>query len=570
MPTEPLPPDDAPDRDDDGLPTDLPPEFAELAELDDLPDEGAATVGAGEGQPPVVVVIPTRDPGPEFDELLISLAGQEYQNLAVLVVDASSLDDPTPRVAEHLPNAFVRTTSRDASFAEAANEVLGTVEGGVFYLFLHDDLRLKPDTVKAMVSEAFRANAGIVGAKLVEWDRPDRLIRMGSSVDKFGFEAPEVEPGELDQEQHDVVSDVFMVAAHAMLVRSDLFDDLGGFATDIPEFGEALDLCWRTRVAGGRVIVMPAARVEHAQTSTIGDPEIDRHRLALRHQARITLTCYSTLTLLRVLPQAFVYSIFDALVGLLSGRPRQFVDVVSSYTWNIGHLPTTLRIRRKVAKARRVPDREVRSHQVHGSARLTAFARGARAAGTERLPAAVAAARELPASWREGSGLVGAIAAVVLGLVFLIGSRQLITGGVPIVGEFVPVGARGDLIRQWWDGWTSVGLGADRPAATAFSFTALADLVSLSHSGFVHTLGILVAWPIGAVGAWRLLAGVASRWARLGTLVAYVFVALPYDAIAQGSVPGTRALRDRSLDPPAPSDDVGGRAVPQFRTNRSR
>ena len=41
-----------------------------------------------------------------------------------------------------------------------------------------------------MVTEAFRANAGIVGAKLVDWDRTDVLRGVGMGIDKFGFVVP--------------------------------------------------------------------------------------------------------------------------------------------------------------------------------------------------------------------------------------------------------------------------------------------------------------------------------------------------------------------------------------------
>src|SRR5205814_9209867 len=91
----------------------------------------------------------------------------------------------------------------------AANDVLNVVEGASHFLFLHDDVALAPDSVRVMVEEAFRSNAGIVGPKFVEWSRPERLLAVGLGVDKLGSPSSLVEPGELDQEQHDAVRDVF-------------------------------------------------------------------------------------------------------------------------------------------------------------------------------------------------------------------------------------------------------------------------------------------------------------------------------------------------------------------------
>ena len=55
------------------------------------------------------------------------------------------------------------------------------------------------------------------------------------AIDRFGVPHSGIEPGELDQEQHDAVRDVFFVSSTVMLVRADLFAELGGFdAEDVP------------------------------------------------------------------------------------------------------------------------------------------------------------------------------------------------------------------------------------------------------------------------------------------------------------------------------------------------
>jgi GT2 family glycosyltransferase len=494
--------------------------------------DGEVFVGAG--VPAVVAVIPTRDPDEWFDELLEGLATQDYANLATLVVDAGSYEDVTPRVAARMGSAFVRRIGRDSSFSSAANEALHSIEGAVFYLFLHDDVQLAPDSVQGMVTEAFRSNAGVVGAKLVDWSSYDRLQSVGAAVDKFGFRAPLADAGELDQAQHDTIADVFMVSTAAMLVRADLFDDLRGFATDIPGFGEDLDLCWRARVAGARVIVMPGAVARHAERSKIDEGAGDVHRLALRHQARIMLACYSTLSLLRVVPQAALYSIVDAIACLLTGRLRGAWDVVTAWGWNLRHLPRTLGLRRQVARVRRVRDADVRAHQVRGSARLSQFLRDARSSSERRIPAALAAARDLPQAWQEGSAGMGLVLAVALIVVWVIGSRSLLSGGVPAVREFSPFGPVADLVRGWWAGWSPAGFGASTPSASLVPLVGLANLVTFGSSGFVRTMLVLGALPIGALGAWRMLRGAVSPTTRVVTTIAYAIVPLPYDALAAG------------------------------------
>src|SRR5205814_10300093 len=152
------------------------------------------------------------DPGEWLEETLTALGAQDYPNLSLLVLDAgASGDDPTARIAQVLPDAYVRRVEGNPGFGAAANEALAAVEGAAFFLFCHDDAAPDPDAVRQLVEEAMRSNAGIVGPKLVEWDRPEHLAEVGLAVDKLALGHSLVEGGELDQEQHDAVRDVFAV-----------------------------------------------------------------------------------------------------------------------------------------------------------------------------------------------------------------------------------------------------------------------------------------------------------------------------------------------------------------------
>ena len=150
---------------------------------------------AGPTAPPVVAVVVAREPGPWFNDVLDSLAEQDYPNLRVLVLDTGTTADLASRVALRLPNAFVRRAVAHPTYGGAANEALKLVEGAGFFCFLHEDVALDPSAIRLMVEEMYRSNAGIVGPKVVQWDEPGRLLSAGVGVDKFGEPAPTVEPG---------------------------------------------------------------------------------------------------------------------------------------------------------------------------------------------------------------------------------------------------------------------------------------------------------------------------------------------------------------------------------------
>ncbi|HZQ87273.1 MAG TPA: glycosyltransferase family 2 protein [Acidimicrobiales bacterium] len=502
----------------------------------DTPEENVPEVA-----PPVVAVLVTSDPGPWLEDALTALAAQEYPNFSVLVIDDASGEDPTSRVAAILPTAYVRRLATRQGFAKAANQVLEVVEGASLFLFCHDDVAPDPDAVNQLVEEAFRSNAGVVGPKLVDWEAPECLLQVGMAVDKTGVPAPLVERGELDQEQHDAVRDVFVVPGACTLVRADLFAALGGFDPAMDLYGEDLDLCWRAQVAGARVVVAPGARVRHLEAMTQGlrgEPMGERHlremqrELQLRHRLRAVLKNYGLLHLLRVLPQLLVLNLAELVYGLVAGHRANSRAIVSAWRWNLRHTRELRTARAQLKGQRLLPDSEVRRLQVRGSARFTAFVRGQLATG-DRGRAWSVAGLDLTSSLRRRR--VPIIAWTAVAVVLIIGTRGLLTGRLPAVGQLAPFPSSPfSFLAHFGRDWRVTGLGGDAPAPAGFGLLGLAGMVTLGAMGLLQKLLVLGAIPFGAAGAYHLGRSLESQRARLVAAVVYLVLPLPYDALARG------------------------------------
>lgn len=499
------------------------------------PEPEPVTIELEAAIPPVVVVMVTYNPGPWLEEALASVSAQGYANASLLVIDSGSDEDLEIRIAAVAPDAHLRRLPDNVGFGPAANDVLRAVEGAAFYLFCHDDVRLDPDVIQVMVEEAYRSNAGIVGGKVVQWDQPDRILQVGMGADKTGAPAPIVERGELDQEQHDAVRDVFYVPGAATLVRTDLFEALGGFDPGIELLGEDLDLSWRAHVVGARVLVAPGARIAHLEALGERRPVDDRRRLQMRHRLRPSRICYTFGSRLRVLPLAFAVAVIEAVHSVVVGRFRQASDVLSAWWWNVLRHGEIRSRRRELKAERAVPDREIRPLQVRGSARLSGFLRGQLGSGDDRIGSVAGAGRELVTNLRSTNARSSVMAWLAVLVLLVLGSRQLLTDGIPAVGQFAPFPAHPSvLVHQWLSGFRDVGLGSETPAPSLQEALGALGYLFFGAMGLLRTVVVLGALPLGALGMWRLARPIGSRRARIVALVVYTCIPVGFNAVAEG------------------------------------
>jgi GT2 family glycosyltransferase len=220
-------------------------------------------------------------------------------------------------------------------------------------VLLNNDTHVRAGWLAALVKRAeSEPTAGAVTSKLVFADRPglvqnagSLLLDDGSGADR-GFE-------EEDKGQYDRAEEVFGFCGAAALLRRQALADVGLFDEDFFMYYEDLDLSWRLRLRGWKVIYEPAAVVDHvhAGSSGHGSPlmrfHADRNRL---------------FTVLKNASPAFVWRSFSSLGRRATHRSsggaleRSRRRVLASFAV---HLPAMLARRARVRSRRTVPDSEI-------------------------------------------------------------------------------------------------------------------------------------------------------------------------------------------------------------------
>ena len=139
-----------------------------------------------------------------------------------------------------------------------------------------DALRLLAGALELQPSVAAAA------PKLVAWDDPDSIVSLGVSMTRLGRSVGLVD-GRLDQGQHDGAEDALGADVRALLVRRVVWDLLGGLDSGLQGADEGLDLGVRARLIGGRISLVPAARVRVGGDGVAGAPA-PRDGRRIRHR----------------------------------------------------------------------------------------------------------------------------------------------------------------------------------------------------------------------------------------------------------------------------------------------
>ncbi|KMM46894.1 glycosyl transferase family 2, partial [Cellulomonas sp. A375-1] len=490
----------------------------------------------------VTAVLVTRGTTPYLATTLAALAGQARRPARVIVVDVAerhATADPLPLVVERAfavvgggtPDLRVVEAPGARTFGLAVRAALASDDGPTtaWLWLLHDDSAPEPTALAELSRAVARAPSVVVaGVKQHTWTEPVRLIEVGIRTARSGRRMTDVEPGELDQGQHDAREDVLGVGLAGALVRRDVWDELGGPDPVLGPYGDGLDLSRRARLAGHRVVVVPAAVVRHAQAGYLGlrsvspsgvdddgDGEDDsadpRRSFAARRRAltHLRLVTGPWVLLPVVVVLVLVSAVVRSLVQVAAKQPGLAVDELRGPLAALARPGAVVAARRRARATRRLPRRALRPLQATWR-EVWRQGRDRRLARREERRVVVAPSelelRELAAlATRRRATLAAvtvalvAISTVAFGpLVAAVGRGARLVGGALLpLAETV-----GDLWAAATSSWVSGGVGAPGPADALLGVLVVPATLAGGRPDLGVALVVLGSVLLAGLGAW--------------------------------------------------------------------
>lgn len=463
--------------------------------------------------PRVTAVLVAHHGGDHLRRSLEAIRAQRRAPDALVVVLTEADAEAREIAAASSPTHIVELSQR-LSFGEAvraADRVLDAPESDADALWLlAEDTAPAPEALERLVATLETAKSvAIAGPKLREWDDPDRIATFGRTMTRFGRSVALVS-GELDQGQHDGLSDVLGLDSAAILVRHTVWRSLDGFDPALPTVDDALDFSIRARLAGHRVSVVPAAHVRFAGDGVVG-PSTDPRARAARRRTRAARAAalhrrlvYAPAVVVPVhwlsfLPLAIIRSIRLLLVKSPGAITGEFAAALGTMFSGM----RVARARRRLKAARttgwsaiaplRMPPDEVRRRRQHAAEERRARARGRK--------------HELQFLGTGGGWvlLVSVVASVGL-FSWLLGAGGLSGGGI------LPLSSGLDeLWRNAAYGWRDIGAGFVGAADPFAGVLAVLGSLSFWAPSFALVLLWLVAVPVATLGAWFAASRLTER-----------------------------------------------------------
>ena len=558
----------------------------------------------------VTAVLVSHDGERWLPEVLRGLLGQERPVQDVIAADTGSADASATLVTEALGAERVLHLARRTGFGAAVAEAVRTApvltpddlpylrrpaawdpvnrrwdtstydlpelphgEPVHWLWLLHDDSAPAPDALAHLLRQADASpSTAIVGGKLRGWYDRRQLLEVGVSLAYSGRRWTGLDRREQDQGQHDRVRPVLSVSTAGMLVRRDVFEQLGGFDRRLPLTRDDVDLCWRAQAAGHGVLIAPDAVFQHAEAATRERRSIDcAGRLGgSPHRVDKAAAAYALLAnaRARVLPWVLFRLVLGTLLRILAylvgKQPGRALDEAA------GLLATLLRPGRLVgarrARARAsAPDHDPRELRPlfppPGATIRTTVEQVASNFGGRAEPASASSGRhgavesgpsdddadalevEQFARVRRLARRPGPVLFLALLVVAVLACRNLIGGGALSGGALLPAPAdAGTLWDRYLTTWQPVGTGGTESAPPFVGLLALLAGVLLGNTGPTMTLLLVGSVPLAGISAYltsRPL--VMSRLLRAWGSVAYAFLPAVTGALAGGRL-GTALL----------------------------
>lgn len=274
----------------------------------------------------------------------------------VIVADNASTDDSVAYIKAHFPEVSIIQNTVNGGYSKGYNDALKQIDHS-YYVLLNSDVEVTAYWIEPIIS-MMKADTSIAAAqpKVLAYHHKQQFEYAGAAggfIDKMGYpfcRGRIFNSFENDLGQYNDVKEIFWATGACLFIRADLFHKAGGLDEDFFAHMEEIDLCWRIKNMGYKIIYNPNAIIYHVGGGTLD--KIKPQKTYLNFRNNLILLCKNHA------PQFFYLKLFqrmilDGIAGvkfLLSAQPDHCWAVVRAHASFYSTFGKTLQKRNQMKK----------------------------------------------------------------------------------------------------------------------------------------------------------------------------------------------------------------------------
>jgi GT2 family glycosyltransferase len=294
-----------------------------------------------------------------------NIASTNYPNFEIIVIDNGSIDGSDKLIGDELRRlgrGIIIEVGKNLGHAGGCN--LGFELGSrdaKYISFLDNDIEVEPEWLDKII-DVLEADERIAAAQpaILQLFNRNHVDSLGGMIDRLGW-TYDLFSNSNFPDNLEKPFEVFWAKSATLIVRSDVFRVIKGFDEDYFIYYDEVDLCWRIRLLGYKVVTVPTARIYHLGGGTMGGANFRSIYMSRKNHLAMLLKNYSFLN-------AIFYSIVLVLIYLSAivkepfrGRKIVSLAVLAALVWNIRNLRETLHKRAYIQSIRKIPDKQIQN-----------------------------------------------------------------------------------------------------------------------------------------------------------------------------------------------------------------
>lgn len=262
---------------------------------------------------------------------------EKTTNAEVIIADNASTDDSVNYVTNNFPSVKLILNKTNEGYAGGYNKALQQINAE-YYVLLNSDVEVTKNWI-APIIELMDSDKSIAACqpKIKKYDDKASFEYAGASggfLDKYGYpfcRGRVFETLEEDKGQYDDTSEVFWASGACLFLRAEAFYEVGGFDWDFFAHMEEIDLCWKLKNKGYKIMCEPKSSVFHVGGGTLSSGSTFKTYLNYRNNL---LMLYKNLKPEKRFSTLFKRMLLDGISSfkfILSGKPQHVFYILKAH-----------------------------------------------------------------------------------------------------------------------------------------------------------------------------------------------------------------------------------------------